>query len=191
MSKNFHSESLRKAVSIITTLVMLVTLLPLGGLVAYEEESDVNNQLSTSSAVLNAEKEKPVQFDDMVAAGDVYGQGDNAFLLSEQNELYLYWSTKSEVKGFYYDNLDMTIVSEDEGYSWVDSINAGSLVENEAFKTLLTDGISAAEEDSADYRLWIIIAVVLSVLSLLGNIAVFVLRFKKLKQDNLHTANTL
>ena len=115
----------KRITSMALVWVMLITLLPMTKLVAFAEETqgESESNLSSSSAILNLESQKPAQFDDMLAAGDVYGQGDNAFLLSEQNELYLYWSTKSEVNGIYYNNLDMTITEQEDGHSWVKSIN--------------------------------------------------------------------
>ena len=101
--------------SMALTLAMIIIMLPMPELIAHAEGTQDNpgNTVNISSEILKLEKNnvRPKQFDDMVAAGDIYGQGDNYFLLSEQNELFLYWSTKSEVKGYYYDNLDMTIKS--------------------------------------------------------------------------------
>lgn len=115
----------KRIISMALVLVMLITLLPMTKLVAFAEETqgESESNLSSSSAILNLESQKPAQFDDMLAAGDVYGQDDNAFLLSEQNELYLYCSTKSGVNGIYYNNLDMTITEQKDGHSWVKSIN--------------------------------------------------------------------
>ena len=114
--------------SMALTLAMIIIMLPMPELIVYAEgtQDDPGNAVNISSEILKLEENnvRPKQFDDMVAAGDIYGQGDNSFLLSEQNELFLYWSTKSEVKGYYYDNLDMTIKSEKDGHSWVNSINS-------------------------------------------------------------------
>ena len=97
--------------SMALTLAMIIIMLPMPELIVYAEgtQDDPGNAVNISSEILKLEENnvRPIQFDDMVAAGDIYGQGDNSFLLSEQNELFLYWSTKSEVKGYYYDNLDI------------------------------------------------------------------------------------
>ena len=91
---------------------------------------------STADEILNADKYEPSEYDEYSQV-EVYGNSDTPFLLSEQNELFLYdtktnSSSKSiDAKGIWYNNCDMEIQSvSDDGYYRVNSINRVKSGEN-------------------------------------------------------------
>ncbi len=82
-----------------------------------------NGKPDQPSDVLNQDSKKPSGFTNLEKK-DPYGSiGNIPFLLSEQNELFGYWGHHKDVKGRYYDNLDMTIQKHDGSYAVIKSVN--------------------------------------------------------------------
>ena len=92
-----------------------------------EENENVAEQ-STADDILNADKYEPSGYAEYSQI-EVYGNSDAPFLLSEQNELFLYNTRidkdgkNREVRGVWFDNCDMTAQSVSDGYYFANSIN--------------------------------------------------------------------
>lgn len=97
---------------------------------AETKQDKVENVAETSSVdeVLSLDSTKPSEYD-KYSEIDVYGNKKTPFLISEQNELFLYNIKNSnknktlESKGVWYNNIDMTLQSATKDYNFVKSIN--------------------------------------------------------------------
>ena len=122
--------------SIVCFILALALMCPMGietkaaetNKVATNEEND-----SDVDDILNLELQLPEEFNDY-SVMDVYGSSKSEFLLSEQNELFLYRTLgnpsdkDSKAEAWYYKDTDMTIQRSDPGKGeyFVNSINNAS-----------------------------------------------------------------
>ena len=133
MKHNRFVTGLKKAACLLMTAILALS--PVCPVLADGGSEEPTSNLSNEDAIFNQDTEKPAEYDTL--AGNIYGTGSQPFLLSEQNELYLYWNSYDIEHAYYYDNLDMTITSESDGYAWVKSPNKVNSGEH----AVSTDGI--------------------------------------------------
>ena len=99
-----------------------------------QADNDNTAEVSTSDDVLSADSTKPDEYE-KYSKIEVYGNSETPFLLSEQNELFMYTTRNSDnnrvSNNVWFNNCDMTPVEETEDYNFVKSINKKNSGANE------------------------------------------------------------
>ena len=119
MKHRIFAAGLKKAACLLLTAMLALSLV--SPALAEGVSDEPTSNLSNAEAIFSQDEVLPAEYSTL--AGNLYGTGSQPFLLSEQNELYLYRSSYDIENAYYYDNLDMTVTSESDGNAWVKSPN--------------------------------------------------------------------
>ena len=122
MKKTFSAGS--RLLSVVLALAMILALAPLSAFAEGDGGSVGTGTISTGQAILDLDKTQPDEYNRYNT--NVYGTSasdKNPFLLSEQNELFLYRADYQSVNTWTYDGFSMESSDIDSSGAWVNTLN--------------------------------------------------------------------